>query len=196
MKKRIDPKVEKLLSNAEWREERKSLRAIILDCQLDEAVKWGKLCYTFQKSNVVMIYGLKEYCAVGFLKGALLKDTKGILVKPGSNSQAMRWMKFNDPGDVAEMETILRAYITEAIEVEKAGLKVDFKEKNELVFPKELLHAFEANPALKKAFDALTPGRQRGYNLYFSGAKQSKTRVSRIKKYMQKILDVKGLNDR
>lgn len=195
VKNRMNPKVDALLSKAEWQEERKKLRAIILDCQLTEEVKWGKLCYTFQKSNVVMIYGLKDYCAVGFLKGALLKDAAGILVKPGENSQAARWMKFNDVKEIAEMEPILRAYIDEAIEVEKAGLKVDFKEKDELVFPEELQDKFDENPALKTAFDALTPGRQRGYNLHFSSAKQSKTRVSRIEKCVQKILDGKGLND-
>ncbi|MEX1033838.1 MAG: DUF1801 domain-containing protein [Cellvibrionaceae bacterium] len=191
-----NPKVNALLSKPQWHEERKKLRAILLECQMTEEVKWGKLCYTFQESSVVMIYGMKEYCALGFFKGALLNDPKGILVKPGAHSQAMRQIRFTSLQQITAMEARVKAYIHEAIEVEKAGLKVDFKEKRELKFPEELQHKFNGDPALKKAFEALTPGRQRGYILHFSDAKQSKTRISRMEKCIPRILDGKGLNDR
>ncbi|MFC3285926.1 YdeI/OmpD-associated family protein [Litchfieldella rifensis] len=192
----MNPKVDELLRKDKWQEERKTLRAILLDCQLTEEVKWGKLCYTFQKSNVVMIYGIKEYCALGFFKGALLNDADGILVKPGEHSQAMRQIRFTGVQEIDELEARLKAYIHEAIEVEKAGLKVDFKEKRELEFPEEFQDKLNEDPVLKTAFEALTPGRQRGYILHFSGAKQSRTRVSRIEKCISRILDGKGLNDR
>ena len=185
----MNPKVDQYLSKAaRWREELKQLRAILLACPLTEELKWGKPCYTFEKSNVVVLYGLKESCAIGFLKGALLKDAKGILGKPGENSQSMRWLKFTDVPGIAKMKPVLKAFIREAIEAEKAGLKVDFKEKNELVFPEELSSKLDKTPDLKKAFAALTPGRQRGYVLYFSAAKQSETRASRIEKCAPKIL--------
>jgi uncharacterized protein YdeI (YjbR/CyaY-like superfamily) len=193
---RMNPKVDVFLSKAKkWQEELRKLRMIILDCGLSEELKWGVPWYTFQKSNVVGIYGFKEYCALGFFKGALLNDANGILIKPGENSQAMRQIRFTNVREIVEMEPILKAYIYEAIEVEKAGLKVDFKEKTELVFPEEFQKKLDENPALKAAFDALTPGRQRAYNLYFSAPKQSKTRESRVEKCMQKILNGKGLND-
>jgi uncharacterized protein YdeI (YjbR/CyaY-like superfamily) len=191
-----NPKVEALLSKTEWQKERKKLRAILLDCGLAEDVKWGKLCYTHENGNVAMIYGLKDNCALGFLKGALMKDAGSILASPGENSQSVRWIKFNSVQDIAKMEPVLKTYIREAIKVEKAGLKVDFKEKNELKFSEELQVMFKENPALKKAFAALTPGRQRGYNLFFSAAKQSGTRTSRIDKSTPNILAGKGLNDR
>ena len=168
---------------------------IILDCQLTEELKWGKPCYTFQKSNIVLIVGFKEYCALIFCKGALLNDANGILIKPGENTQAGRQIRFTNVGEIEEMEPILKAYIYEAIEVEKAGLEVNFKAKTELIYPEEFQKQLDENPALKAAFEALTPGRQRAYNLYFSAPKQSKTRVSRVEKCMQQILNGKGLND-
>ena len=195
--KRMNPQVDAYLKKAKkWQQEMKRLRRILLNFPLAEELKWGKPCYTFEKSNVAILYGLKESCALGFLKGALLKDANGILVKPGDNSQSARWVKFTGVEEIEEREPILTAYIQEAIDAGKAGLKVDFKEKNELVFPEELQKRLEENPALKTAFEALTPGRRRGYNLYFSGAKQSKTREARIEKCMPQILKKKGLNDR
>ncbi|SDL18636.1 Uncharacterized conserved protein YdeI, YjbR/CyaY-like superfamily, DUF1801 family [Modicisalibacter muralis] len=192
----MNPKVDALLNKPSWQEERKALRAIALDCQLTEEVKWGKLCYTFQKNNVAMIYGLKEYCALGFFKGALLNDPDGVLVKPGEHSQAMRQIRFTEAGEISEMETSLKAYIHEAIEIEKTGLKVDFKEKHELEIPEELQEKLNRDPSFKTSFEALTLGRQRGYILHFSGAKQSRTRASRIEKCISRILDGKGLHDR
>ncbi|MCZ4279648.1 YdeI/OmpD-associated family protein [Kiloniella laminariae] len=192
----VNPKVDALLQSPKWQEERKALRTIVLDCDLVENVKWGKLCYTFQKNNVVMIFALKDHCTLGFLKGSLLKDRDALLIRPGENSQAMRWFKFTSVQEITEKQAILKAYIHEAIELEKSGQEVDFKEKNELVFPEEFQTRLEENPALKKAFTALTPGRQRAYNLHFSGAKQSRTRMARIEKSIPAILDGKGLNDR
>ena len=195
--KRTNPKVDAYLKKAKkWREEMQKLRAILLDSPLMEELKWGKPCYTFEKGNVAILYGLKESCALGFLKGALLKDAKGILIKPGENSQSGRWIKFTSVQAITGMKPVLKAYIQEAIAAEKAGLKVDFKEKHELVFPIELQNRLDKNPALKAAFAALTPGRQRGYNLYFSGAKQSQTRESRIEKCLPQILRGRGLHDR
>jgi len=192
----MNPKVNVYLSKAKkWQEELEKLRMIILDCQLTEELKWGKPSYTFQKSNIVIIIPLKEYCALMFCKGALLNDANGILIKPGENTQAGRWIKFSSVREIVEMETILKAYIHEAIEVEKAGLKVNFKKNTELIFPEEFQNKLDENPALKTAFDALTPGRQRAYNLYFSAAKQSKTRESRVEKCVRQILNGKGLDD-
>ncbi len=168
------------------------MRRIILDCQLTEELKWGKPCYTFQKSNIVIIQGFKEFCALLFCKGALLKDPHGILKKFGW--QAARRIPFTNVREMVEMEPILKAYIYEAIGVEKAGLKVNFK-KNPEPIPEEFQNRLNEIPALKTAFDALTPGRQRAYILYFSAPKQSKTRESRIEKCMQQILYGKGLND-
>jgi uncharacterized protein YdeI (YjbR/CyaY-like superfamily) len=192
----MNPKVDVYFSKAKkWQEELEKLRMIILDCQLTEELKWGKPSYTFQESNIVIIIPLKEYCALMFCKGALLNDANGILIKPGENTQAGRWIKFSSVREIVEMETIVKAYIHEAIEVEKAGLKVNFKKNTELIFPEEFQNKLDENPALKTAFDALTPGRQRAYNLYFSAAKQSKTRESRVEKCVQKILNGKGLDD-
>jgi len=170
------------------------LRSILLDCQLTEDLKWGKPCYAFQENNVVIIQPFKEQCAVMFFKGALLKDTHGVLVKPGEHSQAGRQIRFTTVQETAEKEPILRAYVHQAIEVEKAGLEVNFKRNLEPV-PEELQNKFDKDPAVKAAFNALTPGRQRAYILYFSGAKQSKTREARIEKCLPQILKGKGLND-
>jgi uncharacterized protein YdeI (YjbR/CyaY-like superfamily) len=193
---RMNPKVDGYLRKAKrWQEELEKLRMIILDCQLTEELKWVKPCYTFQKSNIVIIIPLKEYCALMFCKGALLNDANGILIKPGENTQAGRWIKFTAVREIVEMETILKAYIYEAIEVEKAGLKVNFKKTTEFIIPEEFQNKLDEIPALKTAFDALTPGRQRAYILYFSAPKQSKTRESRVEKCMQQILNGKGLDD-
>ncbi|MFZ1978424.1 MAG: YdeI/OmpD-associated family protein, partial [Bacteroidota bacterium] len=160
-----------------------------------EELKWGKPCYTFQKNNIVIIQGFKEYCALMFFKGVLLNDANGILIKMGENTQAGRQIRFTNVREIIEMKTILKDYIYEAIEVEKAGLKVNFKKNAELIFPEEFQNKLDELPALKTAFNALTPGRQRAYNLYFSAPKQSKTRESRVEKCMQQILNGKGLND-
>jgi uncharacterized protein YdeI (YjbR/CyaY-like superfamily) len=192
----MNPKVDVHLSRAKkWQEEMEKLRMILLDCQLTEELKWGKPCYTFQKSNIIIIIGLKEYCALMFCKGVLLNDANGILIKPGENTQAGRWIKFTSVREIVEMEPILKAYIYEAIEVEKAGLKVNYKKTTEFIIPEEFQNQLDEIPALKTAFDALTPGRQRAYVLYFSAPKQSKTRESRVEKCMQQILNGKGLND-
>ncbi|MCH6267384.1 YdeI/OmpD-associated family protein [Neobacillus citreus] len=177
-----------------WPEELEELRMIVLDCGLTEELKWGVPCYTFQKSNVLIISAFKEYCSLNFFKGALLKDAHRILEKPGENTQAGRLVKFTNVKQIVELEPVLKEYIYEAVEAEKAGLKVNTK-KNPEPIPEELQNKFEDIPALKTAFDALTPGRQRAYILHFSAPKQSKTRVSRIEKYMEKILAGKGLND-
>jgi uncharacterized protein YdeI (YjbR/CyaY-like superfamily) len=191
----MNPKVDVYLRKAKkWQEEFEKLRMIILACQLTEELKWGKPSYTFQKSNIVIIQGFKEFCALLFCKGALLNDANGILKKPGENTQAARRIPFTNVREIVEMEPILKAYIHEAIEVEKAGLKVDFK-KNPEPIPEELQKKLDEVPALKTAFDALTPGRQRAYVLYFSAPKQSKTRESRVEKCMQQILNGHGLND-
>jgi uncharacterized protein YdeI (YjbR/CyaY-like superfamily) len=193
---RTNPKVDVFLSKAKkWQEELEKLRMIILDCQLTEELKWGQPCYTFEKSNIVLIHGFKEYCALLFIKGALLNDAKGVLIQQTENVQAGRQIRFTNVREIVKMEPILKAYIYEAIEVEKAGLKVNFKKNAELIFPEEFQNKLDENPALKTAFDALTPGRQRAYNLYFSAPKQSKTRESRVEKCMRQILNGKGLND-
>jgi uncharacterized protein YdeI (YjbR/CyaY-like superfamily) len=194
--KRMNPKVDGYLGEAkQWQKEFKKLRAIILGCPLTEELKWGKPCYSFQNSNIVIIQGFKEFCALLFCKGALLKDAKGILELPGENTQAARRIPFTSVREIVEMEPILKAYLAEAIAAEKAGLKVNFKKNPEPV-PEELQDRLDEIPAFKKAFGSLTPGRQRAYILYFSGAKQSKTRESRIAKCMPQILKGKGLMDR
>ena len=191
----MNPNVNGYLRRAKkWREEMEKLRRISLDCGLTEELKWGKPCYTFQKSNIVIIQGFKEYCALMFCKGALLSDPDGVLIQQTKNVQAARQIRFTNVHEIAEMEPILKAYVREAIEAEKAGLKVTYK-KNPEPIPEELQNKLDEIPALKTAFHALTPGRQRGYILYFSAAKQSKTRESRIEKCMQQILNGKGLND-
>ena len=178
-----------------WKEEFRKLRTIILSCGLTEEFKWGKPCYTFQQSNVVLIHGFKDYCAFLFMKGALLKDAKRILIQQTENVQAARQIRFTNVQQIVKMEGILKAYVKEAIDIEKAGLEVNYKEISEFKVPDEFQNKLNAIPALRTAFDALTPGRQRGYLLYFSGAKQSKTRESRVEKCMPQILEGKGLDD-
>lgn len=191
-----NPKVDWFFNKAtKWQEEYQKLRTIILDCGLTEELKWGCPCYTFEKSNVVLIHGFKEYCALLFHKGALLKDTKGILIQQTENVQAARQIRFTHVEEIENMEPTLKAYIKEAIKVEKAGLKVPLKKASEFTMVEEFKNILNETPALKKAFNALTPGRQRGYLLYFAAAKQSKTRESRIEKYIPKILKGKGLED-
>jgi len=191
-----NPKVDWYFNKAEkWQEEFGKLRMIILDCGLTEELKWGVPCYTFQKSNIVLIHGFKEYCAILFIKGALLQDVHGLLIQQTENVQAGRQIRFTNVREIVEMETILKAYIHEAIEVEKAGLKVDYKKATEFIVPEEFIAKLEEVPGLQDAFDGLTPGRQRAYILYFSAPKQSKTRESRVEKCMQQILNGKGLND-
>lgn len=193
---RTNPKVDEFLNKAtKWKEEYEKLRNICLDFELTEEFKWKHPCYTFNSKNIVLIHGFKEYCALLFHKGALIKDDHGILIQQTENVQAARQIRFTHVQEIVEMETILKAYIHEAIEIEKAGLEVDFKKDTVYKIPEELQSKFDEIPALKAAFEALTPGRQRAYILYFSQAKQSKTRESRIEKYMEKILNGQGLKD-
>jgi uncharacterized protein YdeI (YjbR/CyaY-like superfamily) len=193
---RMNPKVDVCFSKARrWQKELKKLRTIVLDCGLAEELKWGQPCYTFENKNVVLIHGFKEYCALLFFKGALLKDPKGVLIQQTPNVQAGRQIRFTHLRQIVEMAPVLKAYIREAIEVEKAGLKVRHKETSEFDVPEEFQRKLDDIPALRDAFDALTPGRQRAYLFYFSAAKQSKTRASRVEKCMPQILKGKGLND-
>ncbi len=178
-----------------WPEELKKLRSIVLDCGLNEELKWGVPCYTYQNENILIVSAFKEFCAISFFKGSLLSDTNRILVKPGENSQAARYIKFTHFQEIIEKESILKAYIFEAIEVERAGLKVKFK-KNPEPIPDELTQKLDEDPFFKTAFEELTPGRQRGYILYFSQPKQSKTRITRIEKCVPKILNGEGLHDK
>jgi uncharacterized protein YdeI (YjbR/CyaY-like superfamily) len=191
----MNPKVDIFLRKAKkWQEESGKLRMILLDCPLTEELKWGEPCYTFRGKNVVLIGGFKEYCTLLFFKGALLNDAHRILVAPG-RTQAGRQIRFTSLREILAMETILKTYIHEAIEVEKAGLKVELKEHSEYILPEELQKKLDKTPALKTAFEALTPGRQRAYMFHISAPKQSKTRESRVEKCVQQILDGKGLND-
>jgi uncharacterized protein YdeI (YjbR/CyaY-like superfamily) len=192
----MNPEVEFYFSKAsKWQEEFKKLRMIILDCGLTEELKWGCACYTFQERNIVLIHGFKEYCALLFFKGALLHDAGGILIQQTKNVQAARQIRFTNVREIGTMKADVKAYIYEAIEVEKAGLKVKLKKTSAYIIPEEFQHKLAEHPALKTAFNALTPGRQRGYIFYFSQPKQSKTRESRVEKCMQQILDGRGLND-
>ncbi len=192
----MNPKVDFYFSKAkQWQEETMKLRMIILDCGLNEELKWGCPCYTFEGSNIVLIHGFKEYCAVLFFKGALLKDAGNILIQQTENVQSARQVRFTNVKQIAKMEPVLKAYIYEAIEVEKAGLKVKLKKTADFKMPEEFKNKLDKNAVLKTAFNALTPGRQRSYIFYFSQPKQSKTREARIEKSMQQILDGKGLND-
>ncbi len=191
-----NPKVDFFFDKAKkWREEYEQLRRITLDCGLTEELKWGCPCYTFQKTNIVLIHGFKEYCALLFMKGALLKDTKGILVQQTENVQAARQIRFTNVKELVKMKTIIKAYIKEAIEAEKAGLKIALKKTSAYKMPEEFKNLLEDMPELKTAFLNLTPGRQRGYLLHFSAPKQSKTREARVEKCIQQILNGKGLND-
>jgi uncharacterized protein YdeI (YjbR/CyaY-like superfamily) len=192
----MNPKVDAFLRKTEkWQQEMKKLRTILLDCGLTEEFKWGKPCYTFQEKNIVLIIGLKESCMLLFCQGALLKDSKRILIRPTENTQAARQIRFNHVRDISKMEPVLKAYLQEAIEAEKAGLKVSYKKIAEFKIPEEFQDQLDRRPALKTAFKALTPGRQRAYLLHFSAPKQSKTRSARVDKCMPQILDGKGLND-
>jgi len=192
----MNPKVDDFISNAKkWQPEMEQLRQLLLDCGLTEEFKWRMPCYSFKENNVVLIASFKAFCALSFLKGSLLQDTNGMLVQPGENSQAVRFFKFTNVSEIEELKPILKNYIYEAIEVEKAGLKVAFKSNKELELVDELKAILNENLALKTAFESLTPGRQRAYNLFFEAAKQSKTRETRIEKYIPRILDGKGIND-
>lgn len=178
-----------------WQEILQQLRAIILDCGLTEESKWGAPCYTFEGSNILLIGVLKEYCSIGFFKGALLNDANGILFQQTENVQATRLIRFTDVRELTGLENVVKEYIFEAIEIEKAGLKVAFKKVSEFAVPEELERKMAENPALKTAFEALTPGRQKGYLLHFSAPKQSKTRESRIEKCVPQIFEGKGFHD-
>lgn len=192
----MNPKVDFYFNNEKhWQAAIGQLRMIVLDCGLTEELKWGCPCYTFQESNIVLIHVFKEYCALLFFKGALLKDTHGMLIRQTKNVQAARQIRFTHVSEIIKKERILKTYIRQAIEVEKSELKVALKKTAEYKIPEEFRHKLDEMPALKMAFEALTPGRQRGYMLYFSAPKQSGTRESRIEKYMQHILNGKGLND-
>jgi uncharacterized protein YdeI (YjbR/CyaY-like superfamily) len=193
----MNPQVDRYLSNAKkWGNEMEKLRQIFLGCQLTEEFKWGKPCYTFQESNVVVVLPLKDYCSLLFCKGALLKDTHDLLIKAGENTQAARQIRFTNAREIGEKATMLKAYIHQAIDVEKAGLEVVYKKTEDYAISEEFQKKLDELPALKTAFTALTPGRQRGYLLHFSGPKQSKTRESRIEKCTPQILKGRGLNDR
>jgi len=193
---KMNPRVDGFFKRAKkWRGEFEKLRTVCLHCGLTEELKWGKPCYMFQESNIVLIHGFKDYCALLFFKGALLKDPKDILVQQTENVQAARQIRFTNVRQIVEMEPTLKAYIKEAVEAEKAGLEVSYKKTSEFGIPEEFRSRLDESLALKNAFNALTPGRQRGYLLYFSAAKQSKTREARIEKCLQQILNGKGLND-
>ncbi len=178
-----------------WQEEYAELRMLVLECGLEEELKWGCPCYTLQKNNIVLIHGFKNYCALLFMQGALLKDPKKILVQQTENVQSARQIRFTDIHEIIKNRSILKIYIKEAISIYKAGLKVEFKKTTEYKIPQEFQTVLDDMPDLKIAFEALTPGRQRGYLLYFSAPKQAKTRETRIEKYLQHILDGKGLED-
>jgi len=192
----MNPKVDWFFAkDTQWQKEYEKLRKIILDCGLIEELKWGCPCYTFENTNIVLIHGFKEYCALLFFKGALLNDPNGILIQQTKNVQSARQIRFTNAWEIVKMEKILKAYVYEAIEVERAGLKVKLKKTSEFKTPEEFQKRLDKNAALKKAFDALTPGRQRAYIFYFSQAKQSKTREARVEKYIKQILSGKGLDD-
>jgi uncharacterized protein YdeI (YjbR/CyaY-like superfamily) len=193
---RTNPKVDFYFTKAKkWKEEFEALRQIILARDVSEELKWGCACYTFEDSNIVLIHGFKEYCALLFFKGALLKDPKGVLVQQTKNVQAGRQIRFTNVRDVMKMKAIVQSYIDEAINVEKAGLRIEKTKTAEFTIPEEFQTYLDDDPALKNAFTSLTPGRQRGYILHFSGAKQSKTRASRVEKWIPQILRGKGLDD-
>ena len=192
----MNPKVDWFFSkDTKWQKEYEKLRTIILDCGLIEELKWGCPCYTFQNTNIVLIHGFKEYCALLFFKGALLNDPNVILIQQTKNVQSARQIRFTNVREIVKMEKILKAYVYEAIEVERAGLKVKLKKTSDYKIPEEFQKKLDSSRALEEAFYALTPGRQRGYLLYFSAAKQTKTREARVGKYMPQILKGKGLED-
>ena len=192
----MNPKVDWFFAkDTKWQKEYEKLRTIILDCGLTEELKWGCPCYTFENTNIVLIHGFKEYCALLFFKGALLNDPNGILIQQTKNVQSARQIRFTNVREIVKMEKVLKAYVYEAIEVERAGLKVKLKKTSEFKTPEEFQKRLDKSTALKKAFDALTPGRQRAYIFHFSQAKQSKTREARVEKYLKQILAGKGLDD-
>jgi uncharacterized protein YdeI (YjbR/CyaY-like superfamily) len=192
----MNPQIDELIRNSKsWRSEMEALRQILLNCGLTEEYKWRQACYTHQAKNIAIIGAFKDYCGLAFFKGVLLMDEEKLLVSAGENSQSSRLLKFTGVNQIHSIEATIKAYIFEAIEVEKAGLKVEFKKSKNLDFPEELTEKMEKEPVFKAAFESLTPGRQRAYNLFFSGAKQSATRVTRIEKYVDRILKGKGIND-
>jgi uncharacterized protein YdeI (YjbR/CyaY-like superfamily) len=192
----MNPKVDFYFNKSiNWQQELETLRKIILEVELTEELKWGVPCYTFQKNNILLIHEFKEYCAMLFMKGALLSDSEGILVQQTENVQAARQIRFTNVQQIMEKASTLKAYIYEAIEIEKAGLKVELKKPSEFKISEEFQHKLDENPALKSAFEALTPGRQRGYLLHFSSPKQAKTREARVEKCMPLIFEGKGLMD-
>ena len=191
-----DPKIEAFYAKpARWRDELSALRGVLLDCPVAEDFKWGKPCYTAHGGGVVAVWRMKTHCALAFFKGVLLKDEHGLLVAPGENSRSMRTIPFTSRSDIAAMEDVVKDYVREAVELERAGRKVEFHD-DDLVLPDELIDKMDEDPDLRSAFEALTPGRQRGYTLYFSQAKRSETRVSRIEKCIPRIFAGKGLHDR
>jgi uncharacterized protein YdeI (YjbR/CyaY-like superfamily) len=195
-KNAMNPKVDFYFDkNEKWQEEIRQLRAIALDCGLNEELKWGCPCYTLDKSNIVLIHVFKEYCAYLFFKGALLGDPNGILIQQTENVQVPRQIRFTNVREITKMKAILKSYIHEAIEVERAGLKITLKKTSEYKVPEEFQHKLDNTPSLKKAFEALTPGRQKGYLYYFSQPKLSKTREARVEKSIPQILDGKGVDD-
>jgi uncharacterized protein YdeI (YjbR/CyaY-like superfamily) len=192
----MNPKVDNFFERAQkWQKEMEKLRSVVLSCGLTEELKWGKPCYTDEGHNIVVIQGFKEYCALLFMKGYLLNDPDGILVKTGENTVVGRQVRFTDAKEVTRLATILKTYIYQAVEVERAGIKVEIKKSAPPAIPEEFQKKLKKSPRLKEAFEKLTPGRQKAYLFYFSGAKQSQTRESRIEKCIQPILDGKGLNE-
>jgi len=195
-KSHANPKVDEYLSKTKsWQQEIGDLRAILLSCPLTEELKWGKPCYMAGDANVAILQGFKEYCALLFCKGALLKDPKGLLIQQTENVQAARQLRFTNAREIAKLAPVVKAYVLEAVEVEKAGLEVTYKKTSEFAVAEEFQIKLDADAVLQTAFHALTPGRQRGYLLYFSGAKQSKTRSARVEKCIPQILQGKGLDD-
>lgn len=192
----MNPKVDEYLDRLKnWQEELEMLRTILLDCMLTEEIKWRVPCYTFNQKNVIILANFKDYCAISFLKGTLLKDSENILVSPGENSQSVKYLKFTSSQEIQKLVPIIKAYVYEAIEVEKAGLKVDLKKNTDLDLVEELKDKMNQDATFQKAFNTLTPGRQRAYNIFISAAKQPKTRIARIDKYEERILNGKGMND-
>ena len=192
----MNPKVDDFLAKADkWKKELTALRKILLDCNLVEELKWGNPCYMYGKTNLILLGEFKESCVLSFIKGALLSDTEAILSKPGENSQSARVIKFTNVKEINKLEAVLKAYIFETIEIEKAGLKVDLSASKDITLIDELVKRMKKDKAFKQAFEALTPGRQRAYNMFFADAKQSATREARIEKYTSRILSGKGMND-
>jgi len=192
----MNPQVDEYLDRLQkWPEELEALRSIVLECMLTETIKWGVPCYTYQDANMLILGSFKEYCCISFFKGILLSDPHSLLTSPGENSQSVKMVKFTNLQEIVKLKPILKEYIYEAIEVENMGLKVETKKLSDLVFAEELIQVLSDDAVFKSAFESLTPGRQRAYNLFFTAAKQPATRFSRIEKYRQQILDGKGIND-